>query len=109
MYFGWVLIWLAVSIDTMELIFHLSLSLIKVRNSREPLAGMESAPDVLKSWSKATQARSLEMLMMWLLCCKSVYCEGKSFIHWIIMGAKLSQDRKSTRLNSSHVRISYAV
>src|SRR5438067_4918532 len=30
-------------------------------------------------------------------------------IYWTNMGVRLQQDRKSTRLNSSHVSISYAV
>src|SRR3989442_11351526 len=35
--------------------------------------------------------------------------EPSFILHWGEMGARWGIDRKSTRLNSSHVRISYAV
>src|SRR5690606_40227610 len=39
----------------------------------------------------------------------SAYGGGKATCCWKIVGEQLEIDRKSTRLNSSHVKISYAV
>src|ERR1035441_4658293 len=41
--------------------------------------------------------------------CKGACCEGGDVILWVMRAEGRSLDRKSTRLNSSHLGISYAV
>src|SRR5207245_5098775 len=55
----------------------------------------------------------------WIDCCSSsatslnwtysMLCSGKSLYQYLAPGCDIQRDRKSTRLNSSHGSISYAV
>src|SRR5690554_2613446 len=62
-------------------------------------------------WTQTERTHGLPLALLWgvWLAGRLLLALGGNLPDWIVQGVNLALDRKSTRLNSSHVRISYAV
>src|SRR5207302_10028222 len=100
---------------------HVHYSLSFLRNRRPPIPTLFPYTTLFRSWTARlrVEPRGIEVAELgykW----GAATPEGRVRIHWAamqlrpelveyVLAHELAQDRKSTRLNSSHVKISYAV